>query len=171
MPREISAKLDATGLAVAVVASRFNAAITEKLVSGALDCLTRHGARGDDLTVVWVPGALEIPLACRKLAASGKVHAVVAIGAVIRGATSHYDVVVSESARGLSRVMEDTGVPVANAILTTDSIEQATERAGVKSGNKGWDAALSAIEMANLLKELGKSEAGAIGTGSSKKAK
>lgn len=151
MTREIGASLDASGLSVAIVASRFNSFVTKPLVAGAVDALLRHGAVEKSIVIVWVPGALEIPLAARRLAETGQFDGIVAVGAVIRGDTSHYDVVVNESARGLSRVQEDTGVPVSNAILSTETLEQAIDRSGAKAGNKGWDAAMAMIEMANVL--------------------
>jgi len=142
-------------LRVAIVAARFNELITRQLLQGALEALRRHGAADDDITVAWVPGAFEIPLAATKLAQSGRFDAVVCVGAVIRGATPHFDYVAGTAASGIGRAALDTGVPVIFGVLTTDTIEQAVERAGTKAGNKGWDAALAAIEMANLMKELG----------------
>ena len=139
---------------VAIVASRFNEFITSKLIGGAEDCLLRHGAEGEDLTLVWVPGAFEIPLAAQKLAKSGKYDAVVCVGAVIRGATPHFDYVCAEASKGIAHVSLETGVPVAFGVLTTDNIEQAVERAGTKAGNKGADAAMCAIEMVNLMREM-----------------
>lgn len=137
---------------VAVVASRFNHFIVDRLVDGALDALRRHG--GAEATVVRAPGAWELPLVCRRLAASGRFDAIVAVGAVIRGSTPHFDYVSAEVSKGLASVSLDTGVPVAFGVLTTDTIEQAIERAGTKAGNKGWEAAMSAIETANLLKAI-----------------
>lgn len=136
---------------VAIVASRFNEFVVESLIGGAVDCLVRHGVAEDAITVVRVPGALELPLACKKLA-DGKYEAVIALGAIIRGATSHYDVVVAESAKGVASVSLSSGKPVLNGILTVDTIEQAIERAGTKAGNKGAECALDAIELINLYK-------------------
>ena len=150
----LEGKLTAKGMKVAIVASRFNEFITSKLIGGAEDCLIRHGADSDDLTLAWVPGAFEIPLAAQKLARSGKYDAVVCVGAVIRGATPHFDYVCAEASKGIAHVSLETGVPVAFGVLTTDNIEQAVERAGTKAGNKGADAALSAIEMVNLMREM-----------------
>lgn len=150
----LEGKLSAKGMKVAIVASRFNEFITSKLIGGAEDCLLRHGADSDDLTLAWVPGAFEIPLAAQKLARSGKYDAVVCVGAVIRGATPHFDYVCAEASKGIAHVSLETGVPVAFGVLTTDNIEQAVERAGTKAGNKGADAAMCAIEMVNLMSEM-----------------
>ena len=147
----IAGKLDAKGLKVAMVAARFNDFIVDRLISGALDYLERHGASQDDITLVRVPGAFEMPLVCQKLAQSGRFDGVLALGAVIRGATSHYDYVCSEVSKGIANVSLDSGVPVLFGVLTTENLEQAIERAGSKAGNKGYDCALSAIEMVNLL--------------------
>lgn len=148
--KKIEGNLIAKGKKFAVVASRFNEFIVNKLVSGAEDAFVRHGADSDDISLVWVPGAFEIPLTAQKLAQSGKYDAVVCVGAVIRGATSHYDYVCAEVSKGIANVGLNTGVPVIFGIVTTENIEQAIERAGTKAGNKGFDAAVSAIEMANL---------------------
>lgn len=134
--------------------SRFNEFITSKLLSGAVDCLERHGAESEAITAVWVPGAFEIPLAAQKLANSGKYDAVICLGAVIRGSTPHFDYVCAEVSKGVAHVSLETGVPVAFGVLTTENIEQAVERAGTKAGNKGVDAAMTAIEMVNLLKTI-----------------
>jgi len=142
------------GVRVAVVASRFNDLITRRLLDGALDALRRSGVADDDVALAWVPGAVEIPLAAARLASSGRFDAVITLGAVIRGATSHYDHVCSIVAAGVAGAAERTGVPVVFGVLTTDTIEQALERAGTKAGNKGADAAHTAIEMANLMREL-----------------
>ena len=142
------------GKKFAIVASRFNEFIVNRLVSGAEDAFIRHGVEGDDISLIWVPGAFEIPLAAQKLAQSGKYDAVVCLGAVIRGATSHYDYVCSEVSKGIANVGLKTDTPVIFGIVTTDNIEQAVERAGTKAGNKGFDAAISAIEMANLINKL-----------------
>ena len=138
------------GAKVGIVAARFNDFIVDKLVAGAIDGLKRHGMPAEAITVVHTPGAFEIPLAVQKLAASGKVHAVIALGAVIRGSTPHFDYVCSAATSGCAKVMMDTNVPVMFGVLTTDTIEQAIERAGTKAGNKGFDAALGALEMINL---------------------
>ena len=138
----------------AIVVSRFNAFITEKLLDGALDALRRHGADLDAVTVAYCPGAFEMPLVARKLAASGDYDAVICLGAVIRGATYHFELVAGGAARGLAQAMLDTGVPVALGVITTDTIEQAIERAGTKAGNKGAEAALAALEMADLFRKL-----------------
>jgi 6,7-dimethyl-8-ribityllumazine synthase len=147
-------RLDAAGLRVAVVVSRFNELITRQLLEGARDGLRRHGADEETLSVVWVPGAFEIPPVAQRLARSGAFDAVVCLGAVIRGATPHFDHVANQTAAGIARAAQETGVPVIFGILTTDTIEQAIERAGTKAGNKGFDAAVAAIEMANLLRQL-----------------
>ncbi len=152
--KTLEGKLQAEGLKAAIVVSRFNEFITSKLLGGATDILLRHGANAEDITIVWVPGAFEIPLAAQKLAMSKKFDTVICLGAVIRGATSHYDYVCSEVSKGIAHVSLETGVPVAFGILTTENIEQAVERAGTKAGNKGADAAVSAIEMVNLLKNI-----------------
>ncbi|MED4956466.1 6,7-dimethyl-8-ribityllumazine synthase [Paenibacillus macerans] len=142
------------GLKYAIVVGRFNEFITSKLLSGALDALKRHGAKDEEVSVAWVPGAFEIPFAAQKLAESGKYDAVITLGTVIRGSTSHYDYVCNEVAKGVAAVSLKTGVPTIFGVLTTENIEQAIERAGTKAGNKGWDAAITAIEMANLTKQL-----------------
>ena len=148
----LEGKLTAEGLRIGIVAARFNEFITNKLVSGAIDALTRHGASAENLTRAWVPGAFEIPLAAQKMANSGKFDAVICLGAVIRGSTPHFDYVSNEVTKGVAHVGLQTGVPTVFGVLTTDTIEQAIERAGTKAGNKGFDAAMTAIEMANLLK-------------------
>ena len=139
---------------LALVASRFNHFITEHLLSGAEDALKRHGISDDNLTVVWVPGAFEIPLVAKKLAQSGKYDAVICLGAVIRGSTPHFDYVAAEVSKGIASVSLETGVPVVFGVLTTESIEQAIERAGTKAGNKGWAAAMTALEMVDLNSKL-----------------
>lgn len=147
-------KLVSKGIKVAIVAARFNEFITSKLVSGAMDGLLRHDVAEEDVSLAWVPGAFEIPVIASRLAKSGKYDAVVCLGAVIRGSTSHYDYVCSEVSKGIASVSLETGVPVMFGILTTENIEQAIERAGTKAGNKGYDCALGAIEMVNLLREI-----------------
>ncbi len=152
--KKVEGQLTATGQKIGIVASRFNDFIVSQLVGGAEDCFVRHGGNTDDLTLVMVPGAFEIPLIAQRMAESGKFDAVVCLGAVIRGATPHFDMVANESAKGIATASLKTGVPVTNGILTTDSIEQAIERAGTKAGNKGADAMISAIEMVNVVKGL-----------------
>jgi len=147
-------KLTATGRKFALVASRFNSLITRQLVAGAQDCLLRHGASEDDLTLAWVPGSFEMPLVAKKLAESGEFDAVICLGAIIRGETPHFEYVAAEAAKGLAQASFSSGVPVAFGVLTTDNVEQALDRAGVKSGNKGADAAAAAIEMADLLDSM-----------------
>ena len=142
------------GMKVAIVASRFNEIITNKLLGGAVDGLVRHGMSEDDITAVWVPGAFEIPVIAKKLATSGKYDAVICVGAVIRGQTSHYDYVCNEVSKGIAQVSLQTGIPVMFGIVTTENIEQAIARAGSKAGNKGYDCALGAIEMINLIKTM-----------------
>lgn len=151
MSEVISAKLDASPHRFALVVARFNEFITSRLVSGALDELTRHGADAQQLVQVWVPGSWEIPLAAQRLAASGKYAAVICLGCVIRGHTPHFEYVAAEVAKGIAHVSLETGVPVTFGVITADSLEQAIDRAGAKTGNKGADAARAAIEMANLL--------------------
>lgn len=143
-----------TGLKVACVVSRFNELLSTRLLSGAQDGFVRHGIVAEDIDVAWVPGAFEIPLVARRLAESGRYDAVVALGVVIRGGTPHFEYVASEVSKGIAKISLDTGVPVMFGVITADTIEQAVERAGTKAGNKGWEAALSAIEMANLVKEM-----------------
>ncbi|MGA7828848.1 MAG: 6,7-dimethyl-8-ribityllumazine synthase [Geobacteraceae bacterium] len=154
MPTYIEGKLDASGMSVGILVSRFNSFISERLLEGALDALLRHGAADKNIVVARVPGAFEIPLAAKKMAESGKFDAVICLGAVIRGATPHFDYVASEVSKGVAHVSLDSGVPIIFGVLTTDSIEQAIERAGTKAGNKGFDASMTAIETVNLLKEL-----------------
>jgi 6,7-dimethyl-8-ribityllumazine synthase len=151
--------LTGEGLHFAVVVSRFNEFISSKLLSGAWDCLTRHGAGSVDIDVAWVPGAMEIPLIAQRLAATKKYDAIICLGAVIRGSTPHFDYISAEVAKGVAKVQLDAGLPVIFGVLTTDTIEQAVERAGTKAGNKGWDAAVSALEMANLFRRLDQPEA------------
>ena len=150
----IQGELQAAGLKFAIVVSRFNDFITGKLLDGAVDALVRHGAKDEDIDVVKVPGAFEIPLAAKKVAQKGSYDAVICLGTVIRGATPHFDYVAAEVSKGVASASLDTGVPIAFGVLTTDTIEQAVERAGTKSGNKGFDAAVTAIEMAQVFKKL-----------------
>lgn len=147
-------KLVSKEIRIGIVAARFNEFITAKLLSGAMDGLLRHDVKEEDIQVAWVPGAFEIPLIASKMANSGKYDAVICLGAVIRGSTSHYDYVCSEVSKGIASVSLSSGVPVMFGILTTENIEQAIERAGVKAGNKGYDCALGAIEMVNLIREM-----------------
>ena len=154
MPKVLEGTLVSKGRKYAIVVARFNAFISEKLLEGALDGFKRHGVKDDEITVAWTPGAYEFPLVAKKLAASKKYDAVVALGAVIRGATAHFEYVAGEAAKGVAQASHVTGVPVIFGVLTTDTIEQAIERAGTKSGNKGFDSAMAAIEMANLMEQL-----------------
>lgn len=151
---KIEGSLNASKLKVAIVCARFNEFITSKLLGGAIDCLNRHDINPANVDEVWVPGAFEIPLAAMALAESKKYDAVICLGAVIRGSTSHYDLVCNEAAKGVSAAGLKTGVPVIFGVVTTDTIEQAIERAGTKAGNKGWDCAMAAIEMGNLMPKL-----------------
>jgi len=154
MAKQIEGKLDATGLKVGLLVSRFNSFISDRLLEGAVDALLRHGAVDANLTVVRVPGAFELPIAAKKMVDTGKYDAIICLGAVIRGATPHFDYVSAEVSKGIASVSLDSGVPVAFGVLTTDNIEQAVERAGTKSGNKGFEAAVSTIEMVNLFKAM-----------------
>jgi len=143
-----------SGLKVGIVVSRFNELLSSRLLGGATDALGRHGVAEEDVDVAWVPGAFEIPMVAQKMAKSGTYDAIVALGVVIRGATPHFEYVASEVSKGIAKVSMDSGVPVSFGVVTADSIEQAVERAGTKHGNKGWDAASAAIEMANLLRQM-----------------
>ena len=154
MPKFFEGKLDAKGLKVGIVVARFNSFIAERLLEGALDALVRHGADDKSIDVARVPGAFEIPLATARMVQSGKYDALICLGAVIRGSTPHFDYVAAEVSKGVAQVSLSSGVPVAFGVLTTDTIEQAVERAGTKAGNKGFDAAMTAIETVNLLKGL-----------------
>jgi 6,7-dimethyl-8-ribityllumazine synthase len=151
MPKIIEAKLLAEGKKFLLIVSRFNDFISDRLLEGALDGLLRSGARDEDIDIVKVPGAFEIPLMAKKMAATKRYHAVICLGAVIRGATPHFDYVSAEVSKGIAAVSLETGIPVIFGVVTTDTIEQAIERAGTKAGNKGWNAAIAAIEMANLI--------------------
>ncbi|MBL7066757.1 MAG: 6,7-dimethyl-8-ribityllumazine synthase [Candidatus Marinimicrobia bacterium] len=146
--------LSAEKMKTAIIVSRFNDLITKELLEGALDCLKRHGTKEDDIHIYWVPGAMEIPPVAKAVANSKKFDGVICLGAVIRGATPHFDVVAAESSKGIARLSMESEVPIIYGVLTTDTIEQALERAGTKSGNKGWDAALNMIEMANLIRTI-----------------
>jgi 6,7-dimethyl-8-ribityllumazine synthase len=154
MPVQIEGQLIGSGKKFAIVVSRFNDFINDKLLSGAVDNLTRHGVSDSDITVVWTPGAFEIPPVTKKLAESGKYNAVIALGCVIRGATAHFEYVAGEAAKGIGQAAMQTGIPIIFGVLTTETIEQAIERAGTKAGNKGAESALAAIEMANLMEQL-----------------
>lgn len=154
MAQEIQGLLNAQGQKFAIVVSRFNELISEKLLAGALDCLLRHQANEKDITVYWSPGSFEIPLLAKKLAMSGKYNALICLGAVIRGGTPHFEYIANEVSKGIAQVALSSELPVIFGVITADSIEQAIERAGTKAGNKGWDAALSAIEMADLLHKI-----------------
>jgi 6,7-dimethyl-8-ribityllumazine synthase len=150
----IEGELQAKGLRFGIVISRFNEFITSKLLDGAKDALLRHGAKEEDIEVVKVPGAFEIPMVAKKMALKGTYHAVLCLGTVIRGATPHFDYIAAEVSKGIATASMDTGIPIAFGVITCDTIEQAVERAGSKSGNKGWDAAITAIEMAQLVKKI-----------------
>ena len=154
MPNLIEGRLLGEGKKFALISSRFNDFITDKLVGGALDALVRSGVDDDDIDLLKVPGAFEIPLVAKKAVATGKYDAVICLGAVIRGSTSHYDYVCAEASKGIAQVSLESGTPVIFGIITTDTIEQAIERAGTKAGNKGWSAAVSAVEMTNLMDTL-----------------
>ena len=152
--KTLEGQLKADNLKFGIVVGRFNEFISSKLLSGSIDCLVRHGADNEDITVAWVPGAFEIPLVAKKMAATGKYDAIICLGAVIRGATPHFDYVCAEVSKGIASVSLQYEIPVSFGVLTTDNIEQAVERAGTKAGNKGVDAAMAAIEMADLLKNI-----------------
>ncbi|WP_370770075.1 6,7-dimethyl-8-ribityllumazine synthase [Eubacterium ramulus] len=152
--RVLEGNVVAEGIKIGIVAARFNEFIVSKLVSGAQDACVRHGVKDEDIDLAWVPGAFEIPIVAKKMAASGKYDAVLCLGAVIKGSTSHYDYVCAEVSKGTAMVGLETGVPTLFGVLTTDNIEQAIERAGTKAGNKGYDVACSAIEMVNLMKNI-----------------
>jgi 6,7-dimethyl-8-ribityllumazine synthase len=150
----IEGELQAKGLKIGIIMSRFNDFITNKLLDGARDALLRHGAKEEDIDVIKVPGSFEIPMVAKKLAEKGAYHAIICLGTVIRGATPHFEYIAAEVSKGIAHASVETGVPIAFGVITCDTIEQAVERAGTKSGNKGWDAANTAIEMARLLKKL-----------------
>ena len=153
-PNKIEGSLSGAGLRLGIVVSRFNSFITERLLEAALDALTRGGARGDDVDVVHVPGSFELPLAAKKMAGTGRYDALIAIGCILRGETAHYDYVCSETSRGLQLAQMDTGVPIMFCVLTCDTLEQAIDRAGLKGGNKGFEAGLGALEMGQLSRKL-----------------
>jgi 6,7-dimethyl-8-ribityllumazine synthase len=154
--KEISGKLNAAGLKFGIIVSRFNSLLTNKLLEGAVDCLVRHQAEESAVTVVWVPGSFEIPYAAAKIVESKKFDAVICLGAVIKGDTPHFEYIATETSKGIAHLALSSGQPVIYGIITAETLEQAIERAGTKVGNKGWDAALTGIEMANLYRELGK---------------
>jgi len=156
MAKIIQGELSAEKKRFAIVVSRYNELIGSKLLDGALDCLRRHDASEDDITIYWVPGAYELPLVAKKAASSAKYDAVICLGAVIRGATPHFDYVAAETSKGIALAGLETGVPVIFGVVTTDTVEQAVQRAGTTVGNRGFDAAMSAIEMANLMDRMGK---------------
>jgi 6,7-dimethyl-8-ribityllumazine synthase len=155
MPNIVSGRIIATGFRFAIVVSRFNTFITERLLAGALDALERHGAEMNAVDVVWVPGTFEIPLVAQRLAASGRFEAVICLGCLIRGGTPHFDYLAAEVTKGVGQTGLSTGVPTIFGVLTTETIEQAVERAGTKAGNKGFDAAMAAIEMADVMRQIG----------------
>jgi len=154
MPKTFEGKISAEGFSFAIIVSRFNDFISSKLVDGAMDALKRHGASEDKISIVKVPGAFEIPIATKKVLAAGKYDAIICLGAVIRGATPHFDYVAAEVSKGIASVSLEGNIPVTFGVLTTDTLEQAIERAGSKAGNKGWDSAVAAMEMVNLFKEI-----------------
>ena len=155
MPKTFEGKISAEGFRFAIIVSRFNDFISSKLAEGAVDALKRHGGNDEQISLVKVPGAFEIPLAAKRLAENGAYHAIICLGAVIRGSTPHFDYVAAEVSKGIAAVALESKIPVTFGVLTTDNLEQAIERAGTKSGNKGWDAAMAAMEMVNLFAELG----------------
>ena len=151
MPRMHEGKLNAQGKRFALVVSRFNDLITTRLLDGALDCLQRHGAVDEDIEVAWVPGAFELPVVAQKMAQTGRFDVVTCLGCIVRSDTPHFDYVAGESSKGIARVGLDTGVPITFGVITADTVDQAVQRAGVKSGNRGWDAGMNAVEMASLV--------------------
>jgi 6,7-dimethyl-8-ribityllumazine synthase len=154
MKNKYEGKLDGKGLKIGIIKSRFNHLITDRLLEGAMDCLLRHGVDENDVDIFVVPGSFEIPVVAKKIASSKKYHALIAIGAIIKGGTVHFEYLATEVTKGIAQVALETGIPVANGVITVEDIEQAVERAGTKMGNKGWEAALTAIEMANLMKAI-----------------
>jgi 6,7-dimethyl-8-ribityllumazine synthase len=151
MPKVHEGQLNARGKRFAIVVSRFNDLVTTRLLDGALDCLQRHGAEEDDIEVAWVPGAFELPIVAQKLAKTGRFDVVTCLGCIVRSDTPHFDYVAGESSKGIARVGLDTGVPITFGVITADTVDQAVQRAGVKSGNRGWDAGMNAVEMASLM--------------------
>ncbi len=154
MPKNYEGHLQAQGLRIGIVIARFNEFITNRLLGGAVDALVRHGASDDAIEIAWVPGAFEIPLVAKRMSSSGRYDAIICLGCIIRGSTPHFDYVAAETSKGIAQIAIQSGCPVSFGVLTTENIEQAIERAGTKAGNKGWDAALSAVEMANLLRVI-----------------
>jgi 6,7-dimethyl-8-ribityllumazine synthase len=152
--KRFEGRLDASGVSVGIVVSRFNSFFTDKLLQGAIDCLVRHGAKEERIAVAWVPGAFEVPYAAQKMVSSGDYNAVICLGAVVRGDTPHFNYIANESAKGIAKLGMDSGIPVIYGLVTADTLEQAIERSGTKAGNKGWDAAEAAIEMISLYKAL-----------------
>ena len=152
--KRFEGRLDASGVSIGIVVSRFNSFFTDKLLQGAIDCLVRHGAKEERIAVAWVPGAFEVPYAAQKMVSSGDYSAVICLGAVVRGDTPHFNYIANESAKGIARLGMDSGIPVIYGLVTADTLEQAIERSGTKAGNKGWDAAEAAIEMISLYKAL-----------------
>src|SRR5579863_4837375 len=167
-PANVRGGLNAAGLRIGVVASQFNNFITDRLLAGALDALQQAGAGEEQIQIVRVPGSFELPIVAKKLAASGRFDSIICIGCVLRGETSHYDVVVSETARGIQLAQLDTGVPLIFCVLTCDTLEQAIDRAGLKSGNKGYEAGLGAVEMGSLMRKIGKNSAAGDGAAAAK---
>jgi len=155
MPKVHEGQLDAQGRKFGIAISRFNDLVTTRLLDGALDCIKRHGGDDDAIEIAWVPGAFELPIAAKKLAATGRFDVVICLGAIIRSDTPPFDYVAGESAKGIARIGLDSGIPVIFGVITADTVDQAVQRAGVKAGNRGWDAALNAVEMASLMAELG----------------
>ena len=151
MPKVHEGQLDAKGRTFGIVVSRFNDLVTTRLLDGALDCIKRHGGDDDNIEVAWVPGAFELPIAAQKLATTGRFDVVMCLGAIVRSETPHFDYVAGESAKGIARVGLDTGVPGIFGVITADTVDQAVQRAGIKAGNRGWDAAMNAVEMASLM--------------------
>ncbi len=154
MPKFVEGKLFGEGFKFGIVVSRFNDFITAKLLDGALDALNRHGTKEEDITIIRVPGSFEIPLVAKKMAESKKYHAIICLGALIRGATPHFEYIASEVSKGIANTALELGIPISFGVLTTDNLEQAIERAGTKIGNKGWDAAIAALEMVNIYREI-----------------
>ncbi len=154
MVREIYGELNAAGKKFAIVVSRFNDFLTAKLKDGAIDCLIRHGAKADDIAIVWVPGSFELPPAANRVAGSGKYDAIICVGALVRGQTPHFDIIASEIAKGIAKIGMESSIPVVFGVVTADTLEQAIERAGTKQGNRGFDAAMSAIEMVDLYSNI-----------------
>jgi 6,7-dimethyl-8-ribityllumazine synthase len=153
--KALEGKLDASGFKFGVVISRFNHFLTDKLLTGALDCLQRHGCQDESVTVAYVPGSFEVPYAAQRMAKSAAYDAVICLGAIVRGDTPHFEYIAAESAKGVARIAMETGIPVIYGMVTADTLEQAIERSGTKAGNKGWDAALAAVEMVNLYRAIG----------------